>query len=331
MSNITNVTWVDPSLYDEGEKAVLGLVPLLVLFIAYLMYKRIKRPPNGSDDSTANRLSIFYNLAAGIIWGQFFFHSLPNATTYGEFGYRLRSVFFLLGYGVMLGYDRFARTSHSNRNFVGRSGTSRGTEYTLKRDTSPMGPMGVGMDADYVRMEGNENPSVLWESTEEYADLGSRRFIAYVYYVVLIFNALCDGLFLTFNSSEMSHPVMIAVFAVDKMMECVALFTVLMHARMYTRRGCSGTAFYVMLVGWPVVVFCSIILVLCGVTADQTSLWINHLALGVFYSIFSGILLWYANHFQHMELEKPTRRELRVSFLLFVLMAFMSWITGYFV
>jgi len=121
-------------VYEAWEKVLLSLVPLLVLAIGFLMYRRVKRPPNGSEDSAASRLAIFYNLAAGIIWGQFFFHSLPNATTYGEFGYRLRSVFFLLGYGIMLGYDRFARTSHSNRNFVGRSGTSKGTEYTLKRD-----------------------------------------------------------------------------------------------------------------------------------------------------------------------------------------------------
>jgi len=180
-------------------------------------------------------------------------------------------------------------------------------------------------------MDGNENASVLWESTEEYSDLGSRRFIAYIFYVVLIFNAFCDGLFLTYNSGDTPHMVLITIFAVDKIMECVALFTVLIHARMYTRRGCTGRMFFVMLIGWPILVFCSIILILCDVTSDQAAQWINHLALGIFYSIFSGILLWYANHFQHMELEKPTRRELRVSFLFFITTALASWITGYFV
>lgn len=323
--NFTSIpaTLLDPSIYDAWEKALVSLVPLLVLAIGFFMYRRIKMLPNGEEDSVASRLSLFYNLAAGIIWGQFFFHALPNATTHGAFGYKLRSVFFLLGYGIMLGYDRFARTSHSNKNFVGRAGTSKGTEFTLKRDRQ--------IDADYVKMDGSSNPSVLWEGAEEYSDLSSRRFIAYVFYLVLIFNALCGGLFLTYNSVNTMHIVMIAIFTIDKVMESVALFTILIHSRMYTRRGCSRTTFFVMLMGWPLVVLCSIILVLCDVTSDQASQWINHLALGIFYSIFSGILLWYANHFQHMEFEKPTRRQLRVSFLLFIVTAFISWATGYFV
>ena len=309
--------------YDAWEKALIALVPLLVLAIGVLMYKRVTRRLNGEEDSASSRLAVFYNLASGIIWGQFFFHALPNATTYGVLGYRVRSVFFLLGYSLMLGYDRFARTSHTNRHFVGRSGTSRGTEYTMRKDRQ--------LDADYVKMDGNESGSVLWESTEEYADLSQRRHIAYLFYIVLTFNAFCDGLFLAYNSENAVHIVMIAIFAVDKIMECVALFTILMHARMYTSRGCTRGWFFVLLFGWPVIVFGSIVLVLCDVTNPEASQWINHLALGIFYSIFSGILLWYANHFQHMELEKPTRKQLRVSFLLFVLMAFISWLTGYFV
>lgn len=320
-NNTISIT--DPSVYDSWEKVLLGLVPVLVMSIAFLMYKRIKRLPNGENDSVASRLALFYKLTAGIIWGQFFFHSFINATTYGIFGYRVRSLFFLLGYSVMYAYDLFNRISHSNPNFVGRSGTSKGTEFTLRKHKQ--------QDADYTMLSGNGDASILWDITEENLDLKKRRFIAHIYYVMITFNCMVDGLFLVYNGRVSLHIVDIILFSVIKVMESISLFTVLIHSRMYTRKNFQKKWFYVLLFGWPFVVFSSIILVLCEVTSAQVQLWINHLALGIFYSISCGIMLWFSNYFQNIELEKPTRAQIRLSFLFFISTALVYWVTELFI
>ena len=319
----TTTTLLDPSVYVAWEKALLVLVPFLVWAVGILMYKRIRRQPNGESDTAASRLLLFYNLAAGIMWGQFFFHALPHATTYGYFGYGLNGLFVLLGYSIIKGYNVIGRTCHDNKNFVGKSPTSISTEFTLRSD--------VQEDGEYFRMSGNSNGGAQWDVGEEDDGLGRRRTNAHIYYITLIFTCLADGLFLTYNSTDMVHGVMILVFAIDKIIESIGLYTVLLHSRMHTRRGCNRRWFYTLFFGWPFIVFFSIMLILCNVTAGQAYTWINHLALNIFYSVFSGALLWYVNLFERMELEKPTRAQLRISYFSFVMMALLSGVTGYFV
>ena len=315
-----NVTKVSGVIYSTGEKTFLGFIPAFIFIIGVAMYKYVRRPLLNSE-STANRLDIFYNHATGIIWGQFFFHYLPNATTYGQFGYKLRSLFVLLGYGAMLGYDKLSRISSDNVNFVAPSTVS--SDYTLKR--------GNQEEADYIIMDGSADGSDNWKITEELKELRNRRIIAYIYYVMATFNCFADGLFIIYNSAYTPHILLLALFLVDKVMKSIALFTVLIHAKMYAKRNWRRKLFYALLVGWPLIVLASLIPTFCNINVAQACAWINHIALGIFYGIFAGIMLWYANHFQHMESDNITKKQLRISFVVFIEMALASWLTGYFI
>lgn len=313
----------DPSLFLDYEKAFVGLVPALVLVVGTLLYKYVRRPSTGEDDTDESRLLPLYTVSAGIMWGQFFMHVFPNATTYGELGYKFRSLFFLVGYSCMVGYERFSRTSHDNRNFVGQSVATNVTSFTLRKDQD--------IEADYVEMHGNSSGAPLWDASDESLVFYRRRVAAHIYYFMIAFHCLVDGLFLVFNAAKIPHLLLILVFATQKVLESVALFTVLIHARLYTTRGAKKRWFFVLLLGWPLIVLASTMIALSGVNVDTASAWINHAALGTFYSIFAGTLLWFANHFEKIEPAQPTRRQLRLSFLFWNLTALLLWGTGWFV
>lgn len=313
---------LNPALYAPWEKALLGITPVFLYMVAHVMYKRVRRPLEGAD-SVAKRLNIFYNLTAGIIWGQFFFHLLPNATTHGVFGYKLRSIFFLIGYGLMFGYERFSRIAHDNIHYVAPASTSIDSDLSMDRERQE--------EADYVRMDGNSGGEGQWYITDEMKDLKKRRFIAIVYYLIMVFHCMAGGLFLALNENDVPHVVLAFIFFIDKTLESIALYTVLIHAKMYAKKGFFRLLFLFIFYSWPLVVLASVALILADVTPDGASLWVNHIALGIFYGIAAGIFLWFSNHFQHMELKKPTRRQIIWSFIMFILMAFISWITGYFI
>ena len=318
----SNVTNVPGYVYSPGEKAFLGIFPASIFILGYIMYRYIRKPLLNSE-TVANRLNAFYNLTTGIIWGQFFFHSLPNATTYGFFGYKLRSLFFLFGYGIMLGYDKLSRLTHDNIHFVAPSSTRITTDYTLNKSTQE--------EANYVIMEGDEDGSNSWRLTAEIKDLRKRRFIAYIYYFVTIFNTIFDGFFLIYNSENSPHFVLLIIFAGDKVMDSIALFTVLIHGKMYSSSDWRRKLFYFLFCGWPIVILLSVVPVFANISIDTISLIIGHISTGIFYGVFAGVMLWYANHFQHMESDPITKKQIRVSFVLFLVMALLSWTTGFFV
>lgn len=324
--NVSNTTWAplpDSSIFLDYEKALIGLVPVLVLVVGILMYKYVRKPSTGQDDTSAKRLLPFYTLSAGIMWGQVFMHAFPNAATHGDLGYWFRSLFFMVGYCCMVGYERLSRTQHQNRHFVGQSSSSRTTHFTVRQDQD--------LEADYVVMDGDSSGANLWDASEEMVTIRRRRVTAHIYYLMITFHCLMDGLFLAYNGRATTHILLVLFFALQKCLESVALFTVLIHARMYTTRGAQKRWFFVLLLGWPLVVLCSTIIPLAEVGAETAAQWIDHVALGIFYSLFVGVLLWFANHFEHIEPEHPTKKQLRVSYFFFVATAATMWLTGVFI
>ena len=304
-------TLIDNSLFVAYEKSLLAaVVPLVVMAVGIGMYKRVRREPESESNATP-----FYLVSAGIIWGLFFMHMLPNAITHGVLGYKFRILFFALGYYCMLGYERFSRTSHPNKNFVGRPATGR---------------VAPGDEGDYIDMNASESGENYWNASEDGTMLYRRRVLAHIYYIVQTGTSLVDGLFLVYNAQYTDRGLLIALYALRKILQSVALFTVLIYARMYTLRGYGKRWFFTLLLGWPIVVFFSTVLVLAEVDGETASLWINHVALGIAYSFSAGVFLWYANHFEHVELESPTRTQLRLSFVLFVVMSLSVWILVFF-
>lgn len=313
--------------YEPGEKVVLSLVPLLTLLVGIFIYKRTNRPLQHSD-SIEKRLHILYKLTAGIIWGQFFFHALPNATTYGEHGYRLRSLFFLLGYCVLLGYEELGRIVHPNPDYVAPPLAKQRDEFDRTVDRTTQQRFDY-LDVDDARSEVAARHA--WDTEDNKMNLRGRRVVSILFYMVMAFNCVLGGFLLIDTPPGTPHMLAIAMFGINKVLESIAVFTTLMHSEMYTEssHACGKRLFMAFLYGWSLLVACSTIPLIADLTPPKVTSYLESLGLGAFYGVFAGLLFWYAGHFQRMDLADPTKKQLVLSFLAFTVMALISWTTGY--
>ena len=122
-----------------------------------------------------------YNLASGAMLGQALIHDTPHATMYGEWGFKLRIVFVIIGIVLMRAIDTFTRVSRDHQHFIGEPTGRANINGMFTSSGDEGGFVSVG-DAD-----SSDTAVAVWADQSARIEMRKRRLLAVIYFVLMIF------------------------------------------------------------------------------------------------------------------------------------------------
>lgn len=263
----------------------------------------------GNETETiTERNELLLTFCSAILFGQFFFHGLPRATADN---YSLLVVFPFAGYYLMVVLSKSLRT------FDTRS-SSRDNDPHLIIDTD------TKQVSDYLHVEeGEDTADILVQANDEMNELRRHRLpLAILSMITMLFQAILDGIFLYHRGLS---GVSVAAFVVDKLLESVAISSLLVYCFMPWK-------------GWIVCAFLFGLGTLLGaipVLAPMTQAAIDSLIIAtdsawlkMFIGFTTGMLLWLSIHYIGIDRRQPTKQQNIVRLGLFFCGNALSWMTA---
>ena len=284
--------------------------------------------------------------------GQFFFHTLPNATVHGAghapsagvsgaLGYPLLSVFVACGFYAMLLASRLGRVWHDNPYYVAAS-TGDESSDGVTRGGSVAPPIVHTLDGEAIELlpyhlanesDGDAFSRDTWTLQDERSELRRRRAISVVLWLVASVVGTLEGLYLVYHqhSALGGTWALVSAYAANKVLETVALITALLHALHHAAE--TRGAYAVPCALWCACATLSTLYVLLDMPWEAAAAALRHPALQIAYAACGGVLFWVALYFVWLEsaARAPTVKATVARAALFGFAVALSWLTGFLV
>ena len=309
----------NPSIFTRSQLAALPLAALVPAIAWYAMYKFSMRyiPKNRTKRYTMMYVN---GAVAGFLLGSVLAHVLPNCIL----GTNQEVKFLFVGIGSIF----IAAMYKGHRVMVQASWGDSGDpdeEPTAHQDSETQ------FESDYIQIDTSQSLDAQLITPMNHTNIiHRRRTVKTVLFVSYLFVLMMEGLMLVVNPRQASPPSLIASYYVYKTVETIAMAGYCIHAD-DTRRSQSNLkrhTYAVLAVVWCLVLVLSSIPALANVDPIMATNAIEHLALGSFYALFGGMILYVSFEFISLNTRKVERIE-TVLFLVCVCLSFgISWATG---
>lgn len=328
MNNITITNSTIP-IYSQVQKGFLPLSGLVLSpLICAIIYIYARRKPKNSQETVTSKLWALHSIIAGTFMGQFICHTFFKATIYSKLGFSIMSIFVLIGYFIMHIFDLGFRLFSESEFYV-----ASGDSYVDYRD----------IEMDKKTMEKDDFASTENASSEEFAknafdledeqtDEAKRRSIFYIVYVVMIYIVILEGLFLVYDHPkvEAEYAVTITFFYINKVLQSIAIFGSMMHAKLHILRPFKKRIIRISILCliWSAAIASSVIPVMADIPSQNIAAGVENGAVAAFYCIGGGIILWTALYFTTIKPRTIDRKKTIISILLFMGSSILSWVTA---
>lgn len=325
----TTMIW---TTYDIPQKATLPFLSLPCALVCFLMYKygrrRLKR-----TETLDSRMINLYSIVAGGTLGQFFFHTLPNSTIpVASSNYAGISVFILLGFFVMLCFQKCGRVCTGHTYYTGPENTSTEIGYTIDRNAMEQN--------EYMLIDDIENDkkvkTEMWAVRDEEQSIRKRVVLATLFCVVMLLVSTLEGFFLASKldpSNWTTDPAtLIVMYYFNKIIQtiifCIVMLYGLFHIPKNTR---NKKAYHVYSLIWCISTIISTFPAVLGMSKFDALMVLNNSILNIVYACVGGVLFWMALYFVWIDKRFTNKKETAKRLVLFALFAALSFATGYFI
>lgn len=311
-------------MYPALAKGI--LVPFIAissLCILFLMYGFGKRPIIGNA-TFEDRMELFYSFAAAALLGQFLFQALPNAT--GPSGPQIGafvSLFVMIGFFVMLCFQKYQRVNHDNPYYISPENNSSCIVSSLDHESVQL--------VEYFHATDLESDDVArqrFQLSDERAELNKRRRIHVLTVLIMIVLCAFEGLFLVYRPQ--SYKILL-FFAFHKMMETLIIGVSMLHALIHATSEREPRWYLYTSLIWTTVCVLSTIPMLVNAPYDSIFAIVNHLATNIFYALAGGILFWIALYYIWIDRKQVDKRDTVFRLAIFGTTAAVAWVIGYYV
>lgn len=337
-----NVTISDPVAFNTIQKVFTALAALPTLAVWAGVYY-ISPKERFSISNPYKHMRLYYAFMSGIMIGQLLGHALPNSIFYSN-----PSVPFLaatFGIVVIVAFLKLCRVYGLAKNQVVSSTQYEPIElFTYEGEETAMAELGreqfildedIGeFDNSSTQTEGNGQVMSAVTATLTIADASDirwiRRRIFEIFFVTACFMVLCEGMYLSYNLSEMAPRYSIPAFYGMKIVQAymLACNSVFAYNHKITRKVLFLTYY-----NWPAVIFAvicvlSTIPALLGVSKLEIAIIVESPIFGAVYEFFAGVLAAIAFHFISREEFSPTKKGEFMWLLFFGIGACFMWALG---
>lgn len=336
--NSTTTAPVVLSIFSSGQKILYVISSAVVLLVATLVYRVLKRPIRDEEETYDQRTQFISYIMIACLLGIQICVALPHALLHAELGtnfsytaYALAAFGILIGFNVLLTVQRCVRVHHPNKNYRQSGKVSENIEPLINRDTIEI------QEAVKVKDMGklfSSHVSVM----DKVNDLYNRRLIAAILYILLSFMTALDGFFVVYWSDKtlggnlwvLVVMACIVRFAYGTCVSCVLAHSML-HALVKSRWYHYLIDFRVAAFLYFVIQVLSALPLLLDVTVDVATGILQHPAFTFFYGVNCGMMLWVLGYFVWIQDAQPTRVSTTRYLLLVWFITIALGITGLFV
>lgn len=288
--------------------------PLLSFVVYVLSQKRLN-----TDGQHRSKAFIFYRMMSGTLFGEviarlYFFSSI------------WLSSFVAIGF---IGYDTcemIARIWNTNRYYVAPDDN---THEDVSLDISHLVTHNIIVSDD---LTSDDSPKQMFQAQDLHKSEIKRYWILGSMYVIFTILSIADGLLLVANPPTDVQSLILKIFfylcTSTALSTCI--YSGMIHAKFHTEEKKRRLKWIVATAVWCIILFCTIIPLLVGVTNVTALLILNNFALLAFFGFAVGCLLKINVYFHNMKIDRMDKTDLIWGSFVFILSTAQAIASGFF-